>query len=339
MNTWSKQGLWWIVLAAGLFGGCGSGEPRADSAGQRRLRVTCTIGMIADVIREIGGEHVQVTALMGPGVDPHLYKASAGDVARLVGADLVLYGGLHLEGKLTEVLEALARRKPTIAVTRDIDRARLLQPPQFGGLYDPHVWFDVQLWARAAETIRDALREADPRHADDYDRAAAAYLARLTELDAWCRSRAAELVPHQRVLVTSHDAYNYFGRAYGFEVIGIQGISTEEQATSRAIVELSRLIAARRIKAIFTESSVSPKAIRAVIENCRRAGWNVVEGGELFSDALGGPGTPEGTYIGMVRHNMNTIADALKWMKSAAGSGSAEIRGRPDAQGFSPIEW
>jgi manganese/zinc/iron transport system substrate-binding protein len=245
-------------------------------------------------------------------VDPHLYKTTAGDNARLAGADIVFYNGLLLEGKMIEVLEALAGRKPVVAVAGKIDKKLLLELPQFKGHHDPHVWFDVSLWMEAVKAVRDGLCQEDPAHADDYQRSAADYLAELQELHQWCKSRADELPAEKRVLITSHDAYNYFGRAYGFEVIGVQGISTEEQATTKAIVDLSDLIKRRKVKALFTESSVSPKAIQAIIENCRSAGWEVEEGGSIFSDAMDEPGEPAGNYIGMVRHNVNTIVDALK---------------------------
>jgi manganese/zinc/iron transport system substrate-binding protein len=269
--------------------------------------------MVADAVKNVGGEYVEVTALMGPGVDPHLYKATAGDNARLAGADMVFYNGLLLEGKMTEVLEALAEKgKPVRAVADRIDKKLLLQPPGFEGHYDPHIWFDVRLWIQAVEAVREGLCDFDSAHAADYRRAAMEYLAELKVLHEWCKHRAGELSKEKRVLITSHDAYNYFGRAYGFEVIGVQGISTEEQATSRGIVDLSNLIRQRKVKAIFTESSVSPKAIQAIVANCRNAGWQVEEGGKIFSDAMDEPGKPAGSYIGMVQHNMNTIVNALK---------------------------
>ena len=325
MKRWACLGL---MSAAAFSGACerqpastaeavttvsGSTHPDTGAAGpDHPLKVTCTTGMIADAVRRVGGSRVEVTALMGPGVDPHLYKATAGDTARLTGADMVFYNGLVLEGKMTDVLVALAARKPVIAVTRDTPPDLLLEPPAFAGHYDPHVWFDVSLWTRAVKTIGEALAGYDPAHAAHYQSSTSAYLDELTRLHEWCLERCGELSAAERVLITSHDAYNYFGRAYGFEVIGVQGISTEEQATARAIVDLSKLISDRRIKAIFTESSVSPKAIHAVMENCRSAGWQVAEGGQLFSDAMDEPGKPAGNYVGMVKHNVNTIVEALR---------------------------
>jgi len=303
-----------LVLFIGTISGCSeSGESKgAATTRSGPLKATCTTGMIGDAVERVGGEHVKVTTLMGPGVDPHLYKATAGDNARLSEADIVFYNGLMLEGKMTDIFVALARRKPVVPVTASIDRSRLLEPPAFAGHYDPHVWFDVSMWQKVVETISTELATHDPAHADAYRTSSAAYLQELQQLHDWSTSRSRELPPEKRVLITSHDAYNYFGRAYGFEVIGVQGISTEEQATAKSIIDLSEIIIKRKVKAIFTESSVSPKAIRAVIEGCRHKGWEVVEGGSLFSDAMDARGKPAGTYLGMVRHNVNTIVDALK---------------------------
>jgi len=303
-----------LFLAAvflSILAGCG-GRGRSGTMESDKLKVTCTIGMIADVVEQVGGDRVEVAALMGPGVDPHLYKATAGDNARLAGADLIFYNGLYLEGKLTEVMETLSKRKPVIAVTKGVDPELLMKPAAFKGHPDPHLWFDVTLWMEVVKVIRDTLSENDPAGAEVYKKSAADYLVQLEQLHQWCLARANELPKEKRVLITSHDAYNYFGRAYGFEVIGVQGISTEEKATTKAIVDLSNEIKNRKIKAIFTESSVSPKAIRAVIENCRQSGWEVKEGGSIFSDAMDEPGKPAGNYIGMVKHNINTIVDALK---------------------------
>ncbi len=303
-----------LILFICTIGGCKeSGESKGTTTARTgSLKVTCTTGMIGDAVERVGGEHVKVTTLMGPGVDPHLYKATAGDNARLSGADIVFYNGLMLEGKMTDIFVALARRKPVIAVTASIDPKKLLEPPAFAGHYDPHVWFDVSIWQSAVETIRDELAACDPSHAGVYRSSAAAYLKELQQLHDWSTSRSYELPPEKRVLITSHDAYNYFGRAYGFQVIGVQGISTEEQATAKAIIDLSEMIIKRKVKAIFTESSVSPKAIHAVIAGCKHKGWDVIEGGSLFSDAMDSRGKPAGTYVGMVRHNVNTIVDALK---------------------------
>lgn len=297
-----------VVAGVALLGACARGE---EGLAGRELRVVATTGMIADMVREVGGDRVRVEGFMGPGVDPHLYKARESDVRRLAEADLVFFNGLHLEAKMAEVLERIRGRIRTVAVTRDIDRSRLLAPPEFEGAYDPHVWFDITLWMEAVETVRAALAGIDPANAETYRRNAARYLAELRALHEYVKTRAASLPPERRVLVTAHDAFNYFGRAYGFEVRGLQGISTATEAGTADIQRLADFIAARRIPAIFVESSVSPRTIEAVRAAVRARGFEVEIGGQLYSDALGDAGTPEGTYTGMVRHNIDTIVDAL----------------------------
>lgn len=299
-----------LVLAALalLLSGCVAQGGEADG----RFRVVATTNFIADVAREIGGDDAEVTALMGPGVDPHLYKASAGDVETLRDADLVLYGGLELEGRLSDLFEELSQTIPTVAVTRDVPADRLRRPSEFAGKYDPHVWFSVPLWRIASATVADALAEADPDHAPAYRRRARAYLARLDRLDAWVRTRLAEVPPRSRVLVTSHDAFGYFGEEYGFEVVGIQGTSTQTEATTADVERVARIIADRDLRAVFTESAIPRQTIDAVLAAARRRGAEARVGGELLADAAGDAGTPEGTYIGMVRHNVTLIADGLR---------------------------
>jgi len=299
-----------VVLAALALAlsGCVAEGGEADG----RFRVVATTNFIADVAREIGGGDAEVTALMGPGVDPHLYKASAGDVETLRSADLILYGGLELEGRLSDLLEELSETIPAVAVTRDIPEDRLRRPSEFEGRYDPHVWFSVPLWRIAVGTAADALAEADPERADAYRRRAAAYLAELDELDSWVRARLAEVPPRSRVLITSHDAFGYFGEEYGFEVVGIQGTSTQTEATTADVERVARIIADRDLKAVFTESAIPRQTIDAVLAAARRRGAEARVGGELFADAAGDAGTPEGTYIGMVRHNVDLIADGLR---------------------------
>jgi manganese/zinc/iron transport system substrate-binding protein len=295
--------------AAMVLTGCGGeAAPRVEGD---RLRVVATIGMIADVAARVGGERVSVEALMGPGVDPHLYKASAGDVRRLSAADLVLYNGLHLEAAMGEVLEQMGHRKHTVAVTDWIDRAALTSPPEFQGNYDPHVWFDVRLWMRAVQRIEAAFSEADSANAAEYAERSAALLRELAELDEWVRERTSQVAPELRVLITAHDAFGYFGRAYGFEVKGLQGISTASEAGTADVQQLAAEIARRRIPAIFVETSIPRRTIEAVQAAVQSRGFDVAIGGALYSDALGDPGTPAGTYPGMVRSNVETIVDAL----------------------------
>ena len=254
---------------------------------------------------------MRVTGLMGPGVDPHLYKASEGDVRRLFRADVIFYGGLHLEAKMGEVLEEMGDRTRTVAVTDVLPRDTLLAPPEFAGAYDPHVWFDVGLWSRTINLIRRTLAEADPAHAEEYAANARRYEQELRELDTYVRAQANRVPREKRVLITAHDAFNYFGRAYGFEVRGLQGISTASEAGTADVQRLADFITTRRIPAVFVESSIPRRTVQAVQEAVAARGFDVRIGGELFSDAMGNPGTPEGTYVGMVKHNIDTIVNAL----------------------------
>ena len=274
--------------------------------------MTATIGMIADVAQTIAGDHAEVRGLMGPGVDPHLYKATQGDLKKLTSADLILYNGLHLEGKMVDVLVQLAQRIRTVQVTDSIPHELLREPPEFAGQYDPHVWFDVQLWSRAADRIAEALIEADPENGAEYRQNADAYMEQLKELDAYAREQIATIPKEQRVLVTAHDAFGYFGRAYDIEVMGLQGISTAAEYGLQDVTNLVDVIVNRKIKAVFAESSISPKSIEALVRGVEDKGGVVVIGGQLYSDAMGEAGTPDGTYIGMVRHNVDTIVEALK---------------------------
>ena len=289
-------------------------EKASSSTGvsnQKPIRVVTTIGMISDIVQNVGGDRVNATGLMGPGIDPHLYKASEGDVARLAGADLIFYNGLHLEGRMSGVLERMQDQVKTAAVTQDIDRAILMAPPEFEGAYDPHVWFDVTLWMKAVELVRDTLIEVDNDRAELYRANTEDYLAKLEELHDYVMQQADRVSPDQRVLVTAHDAFNYFGRAYGFEVHGLQGISTVAEAGTADVQALVQLIVERRIPAMFVETSVPRRSIEAVQAAVKSKGFSVEIGGQLFSDAMGALGTPEGTYIGMVRHNIDTIVASL----------------------------
>jgi manganese/zinc/iron transport system substrate-binding protein len=299
------------ALSLAALTGTAACAPPEPAASQGRLNVVTTVGMIRDVVQNVGGEHVHATGLMGPGVDPHLYKASEGDVRRLFRADVVFYGGLHLEAKMAEVLEEMGGRTRVVAVTDGIPRDRLLSPAEFQGAYDPHVWFDVSMWEMTVDTIASTLAAADPANAAAYRRNAAAYHERLGSLDAYVRAQAERVPRPQRVLVTAHDAFNYFGRAYGFQVRGLQGISTASEAGTGDVQALAEFIARRKIPAVFVESSIPRRTIEAVQEAVRDRGWDVRIGGSLYSDAMGNPGTPEGTYDGMVRHNIDTLVGAL----------------------------
>jgi len=275
--------------------------------------VTTTTGMLADIVRNVGAGRVEVTSLMGPGVDPHLYKPSSGDVIKLDRADVIFYNGLHLEGRMAELFEKMARAgKRTFAVAIAIDPARLIALPESPGHHDPHIWFDVTLWQEAARFVARTLSDVDPAARELYAHNAEFYLEQLDELHAYAERQVALIPPESRVLITAHDAFGYFGRRYGFEVRGLQGVSTASEAGARSVQALAALIAERRIKAVFVESSVPPATIEALQAATRARGWDVAIGGELFSDAMGADGTPEGTYIGMFKHNVDTIVRALR---------------------------
>ena len=284
-----------------------------ETARGASMQVVCTTSMVADLVREIGGRQVRVTALMGPGVDPHLYKASASDITKLQAADLVFFSGLMLEGKMQDLFARLAKAGRSVtAVTESIPRSRLLTPAGFDGHPDPHVWFDVKLWQLCAATVQAALTKADPSSANNFSDNHKRWTARMETLHSWVLGKVAELPVEKRILVTSHDAYNYFGRAYSFQVIGLQGISTVTEAGLADMTRLVDFILKHRIKAVFVESSVPRQTIDRI---SRDAGVKV--GGEIFSDAMGTPGQMEngedlGTYEGMIKHNVTTIVEALK---------------------------
>lgn len=309
-----------LSLALQLTVACDS--PEAGASDDPPSVVTTT-NLVADSVRRIAAEGVSVESLMGPGVDPHLYKASESDVRRLAEADLIVYSGLHLEGKMGDILVKMARSRPVIAVTEAVPDEALREPPEFAGLYDPHVWFDVMLWARTIDPVVDALAEVAPDHAESFRGAGEAYEAELEELDAWVRQRIEEVPPEKRVLVTAHDAFGYFGRAYGVEVVGIQGISTLAEAGLQDVERVVDLVVERGIPAIFVESSVPRQAIEAVQAAARDRGHEVKIGGQLYSDSLGAAGSPEGTYVGAVRYNVNTIVDALS-AEGKPGQGAPE---------------
>ena len=255
----------------------------------------------------------RLSGLMGAGIDPHLYKASQGDVKKLDDADVIFYNGLHLEGKMAEMFEALEKRKPTIAVSSYLKEEQLhAAPGQSQGGHDPHIWFNVKLWISAAEVIRDTLAEKDSAHASYYKERAAAYIKELEKLDTYAREQIALIPEASRILVTAHDAFGYFGEAYGLTVTGLQGMNTMSEYGSKDVSKLRDYLVENNIKAVFIESSVPKKSIESVIEGARQLGHEVKIGGELYSDAMGDAGTVEGTYIGMVKHNVDTIVAALK---------------------------
>ena len=274
--------------------------------------VVTTVGMVGDIVRQVAGDRGQVTSLMGEGVDPHLYKPTRDDVAKLLAADVVFYSGLMLEGRMTDTFLKVSRRGTAVyAVTELLEEKYLLEPPGFAGHWDPHVWMDAAAWGKAVEAVAKSLAEYDSKHAVMYRTNAATYAAELKALDDFARKSLATIPEKQRVLVTAHDAFNYFGRAYGIKVMGIQGISTESEAGVEDINRIVKYITDNLSPAIFVESSVSDKNVRAIIEGAKSRGWTLRIGGTLFSDAMGKPGTYEGTYIGMIDHNVTTITRAL----------------------------
>jgi len=299
-----------LLLAVTAVAAWGCGRPSGGPAVGGPLKVTVTTGMVGDLVRNIGGEHVQVTTLMGAGVDPHLYKASEGDISKLSGAHAIFYNGLHLEGRMGDIFVKMASQKPTVPVAERIAHEKLLTDQQ--GAEDPHIWFDVSLWISAAEVVRDKLIEIDPAHKGEYEKNAATYLNELQELHQYAKDQVAQIPKEQRVMITAHDAFNYFGRAYDIEVMGLQGISTVSEYGLADVRKLVDLLVSRKIKAVFVESSVPKASIEALVQGAKAKGHTVVIGGELFSDAMGAAGTPEGTYVGMVRHNVDIIVRALK---------------------------
>ncbi len=299
-----------LLLAICLLAGCKESGAKNTNG---KLNVVSTVGMIHDAVKNIGGQEVQSIALMGPGVDPHLYRATAGDVSKLSNADIVFYGGLELEGRMTDIFVKMASKgTPTYAVSEKVPESELREPPEFKGKFDPHIWFDVTMWKHAVETVREGLTKARPDKAEEFSKRASDYTKQLDDLHQYVLDQVKTVPQSQRVLVTAHDAFGYFGRRYGFEVIGIQGTSTAAEAGAGNLRRIADTIATRKIKAIFVESSVPRATIEALQKAVQSRGWNVEIGGQLFSDAMGQDGTLEGTYIGMVRHNVDTIVKALR---------------------------
>lgn len=298
--------LLFLVL---FFNACA--EDQVAEQTQDKLRVLATTGMIADMAKRIVGDSAEVASIMGPGVDPHLYKATQGDLAKLKTADIVLYNGLHLEGKIGEILEKLGRSKTVVAVSEGLSHDSLLQDSVFQGNFDPHIWFDVSLWKQCIPIVLEALIAKDSIHHKYYTQNANKFGTQLDSLDLWVKSQIETIPLDQRTLITAHDAFSYFGRAYGIEVRGLQGISTLSEFGLRGRINLVDFISEKGIKAVFVESSVSEKNILSIIEGCQFKGHDVKIGGNLYSDAMGANETPEGTYIGMVTHNVTTIANAL----------------------------
>ncbi len=300
-----------LALCAVLFTSCNQGN---SSKKGDKLYIVTTTQMIADAVRNIAGDKAEVVSLMGPGIDPHFYKATQGDLKKLTDADIIFYNGLHLEGKMQDVFEKFAKKKTVIAVTKDIPKEELIVSSDQGEeiIYDPHVWHDAALWSMVTIPIKDALLKWNSLADLSYQSRAEDYFKELNNLDNKLRQEIASIPKEQRLLITSHDAFNYYGKTYDIEVQGLQGISTVSEIGIKDITKMVDLIIKRKVKAVFVESSVNERNLQAVIQGCKKKGWEVKVGGTLFSDAMGDDDTPEGTYIGMIQHNTNAIVNALK---------------------------
>jgi manganese/zinc/iron transport system substrate-binding protein len=311
----SRPDFWLLGLVL-LLVGC---TRTADSGGaadfsDRKMKVVVTTNVIGDLVRQVAGDAVNLTTLMGPGVDPHLYRASEGDVQTMAEADLVLYNGLHLEGKMTDVFAQMNERSVPTSALADaaVPDSLLIPSSEYASSYDPHVWFDVELWMRVTQHVGEDLAARDTAHADLYRQNADAYAQRLDSLNRYVTAQAERVPADRRVLITSHDAFRYLGKAYDIDVRGLQGISTATEAGTQDVQNLADFVTTRKIPALFVESSVSPRGIEAVQKAVQARGFEVQVGGTLYGDALGNRGTPTGTYIGALRHNIDTIVEGLR---------------------------
>ncbi len=284
---------------------------KKDVTESERLKVVATIGMISDIVTYIAADKMDVVSLMGPGIDPHLYRPTEGDVKHLNEADLIFYNGLNLESKMLDLFEHVKRKKPVIAVAETISQANLLSPPEFEGFHDPHVWFDMNLWVNVVDEITDSLIELLPTEKSFFIAQKQAYLVDFFAVKKSTLAAVARLPKEKRILVTAHDAFNYFGQFYDFEVKALQGISTQAEAGIDDVQELVNFIVDRQIPAIFVESSIPKRHLKAVQQSVKAKGWNVTIGGELYSDALGSADSDAGTYLGMIKHNVSEIVEAL----------------------------
>ncbi len=306
-----KKSFSLIIIVFFIISGCKKSGRKNRDFSKNKINVVTTIGMIHDLVENIAQNRVNLSGLMGPGIDPHLYKATEGDVNTLTKADVIFYNGLHLESKMGEIFKKMKRNKITVAVSEQIDSRFYIKSKEFQGNPDPHIWFNVELWIKAANAVKETFVKIDPAHKDFYSQNAKNYNKQLIDLHKYVKKQA-ELIPQDnKVIITAHDAFNYFGQAYGFKVIGIQGISTATEAGIADIKEIASFIVKNKIPAIFIETSVSPKTMKALQEAVSAQNYNVKIGGQLFSDAMGPKGSNTGNYIGMVKHNINTIKNSL----------------------------
>ncbi len=284
-------------------------EQNNEDSTKETIQVVTTIAQIGEPMQIIGGNRVEVTSLMGPGVDPHLYQATQGDITTLQNADIIFYNGLHLEGNLGEIFDKLNETKPVFAIGDSIDESRLLKDEE--GAIDPHIWFDLEIWEDALESATENLKEFSPDDASYFEENKQDYFSKIDELKAEAIEKMASIPVEQRILVTAHDAFGYFGRMYDIEVVGLQGLSTEDEVGISDIQSTVDLLHEKKVPSVFVESSINQNSIKAVIEGAAKKGMDVSLGGELFSDAMGQAGTEEGTYLGMYRHNVKTVYDGL----------------------------
>ncbi|MFB5267352.1 metal ABC transporter solute-binding protein, Zn/Mn family [Paenibacillus enshidis] len=306
-----KVALLGLTLGLSLIlSACSSSEGKSEARDPGQpLHVVTTIAQISEPVSKIGGDRVQVESLMGPGVDPHLYKPTPGDIKKLDSAEMVLYSGLHLEANMIKVFEQLGKNKPVVGIGDTIPEEQLLKDT--GGAIDPHVWFDIDLWKQALEAAAEELKKASPADAEYFEANKKAYFAELDRLKQEAEDKMADIPEEKRVLITAHDAFGYFGRLLDVKVVGLQGLSTEDEVGLSDIERTVDLLLEHNVPAVFVESSINPASVNAVIEGARQKGLQVSLGGELFSDAMGAAGTEEGTYLGMYRHNVDTIHKAL----------------------------
>lgn len=300
-----------VCLCGSLFWGVKYGksalkEQKKDS----KIAVICTTSLIFDVVRRVGGERIEARALMGPGVDPHLYRAREGDIHALIAADIIFYNGLHLEGKMGDLLAKMSSRACVVAVSDCIPKDEL-RSSEFAGIYDPHIWHDVALWAQVVRFVGEQLANYAPEHAAYFMRNADAYLQELAELQEWLLKTIATIPKSERVLVTAHDAFGYFGASYGFEVVGLQGMSTDAEVGTKDMTDLVSFLVSHRVPVIFIESSIAQRNIEAVQKGCAFRDWPINIGDELFSDALSDGAGPASTYVDMMKHNVTAMIEGL----------------------------
>lgn len=306
----------WILLLIGVLplAGCGAAADVSD-AEKQTLSAVATTGPVGDALRRLAGERIEVNVLMGPGVDPHLYREKPSDMIALAQASVVVHNGLHLEGRLADVLEGMAKKKTVISMAGGLETAhdpRLISPEGYDTLHDPHVWHDVRLWSECVQHLCDQLVEFDPDGAEQYRARCETFRKQLDDLHAYCVNRLSEVPEQQRLLVTAHDAFAYFSRAYGLESVGLKGVSTEDEIDLGRMQQVVDLLVERRVPAVFVESAVAPKVVEALVEPAAERGHTLRIGGELYADAMGPTGSGADDYLGMIRANVETIASALQ---------------------------